>query len=210
MNQKNEYCMMFSNEEIIEYLIHPLEEYPQLDIRILGNDDIELPKNTEERIEFIALDGKTVNFAITFWDHKTSIYISDEDKAAYKLNPRVFNYTFNEEFMFIDENAKQYFCGCDTYRNVVYEGTLHSKTKKEILELFYEFILVLIGAKKILVEETIMSQEELQYPKCSYVVWLYNESGIKKRVQFENIQFIVNEETDRNFSDEDNWIPKHY
>ncbi|SYX81805.1 conserved protein of unknown function [Paenibacillus alvei] len=42
-----------------------------------------------------------------------------------------------EEFMFIDDEAKENIVSSHTYGNVVYEGNLRDKSHKEILELMY-------------------------------------------------------------------------
>jgi len=95
--------------------------------------------------------------------------------------------------MFIDDDIKENIRSSDTYHNVVFEGQLRDKTHKEILELFFKFITVLMGATKISIEEIVVSQETFQYPKCTYTVKLTNNSGIKNKIQFENILFSINE-----------------
>lgn len=102
-------------------------------------------------------------------------------------------FTFNEEFMFIDDYAKENIVLSDTYGNVVYEGALRDKNHKEILGLFSEFVTILIGAKNITVEETIILQDGWQYPKCNYIVRLTNTIAIKNNIRYNNILFLINE-----------------
>lgn len=179
--------MLFTNDEIIKYLIKPLERYSNLIIRISSSDDIELSMNTMEKICFVSFDGERENFAISFYGHQTSIFITDEDLTPQK------KYTFNEEFMFIDDNSKSYYTSGDTYKNIIYEGNLKNKTHKEILTLLCEFIILLNGAKSISVQEEVVSQVGFEYPKCNYIVRVRNESGIKSNIKYSNILFLINE-----------------
>lgn len=189
MNNLNEteFCMTFKNEEIRDYLIKPLKEYPYLNFRVLTSDGEEISGNSEEEISFVCFDGEIENFYIKFDGDQTSIFISDE------YIPKSNKYTFNEEFMFIDEINKQCYTSSDTSGNIVYEGRLRDGSHQEILELFRDFIVLLIGAKKIFIKETIVSQEGFEYPKCEYIVNIINDSGIKKNVRYDNIVFFVNE-----------------
>lgn len=184
---KDKYCMMFTNEEIIEYLIKPLKKYSNMRIRMSSADDVEVLENTIEKICFVSFDGERENFSISFYGHQTSIFISDQD-----LTPQR-NYTFNEEFMFIDDNNKQHYTSSDTYKNIVYEGKLKDKEHKEILTMFCEFIVMLNGAKSISVQEEVVSDKGFEYPKCNYIVKIYNESGIEESKSYENILFLINE-----------------
>jgi len=72
--------------------------------------------------------------------------------------------TFNEEFMFVDDDEKMNLCTCDTHGNVVYEGRLRGKTHGEILELLRKVVVVLMGAKKIEIESSSFPKEERKYP----------------------------------------------
>jgi len=54
------YCMAFTNEEIIKFLVNPLKKYSQLDIHLLSNDK-ELSDDDSEKIEEdIILTGKEI------------------------------------------------------------------------------------------------------------------------------------------------------
>lgn len=186
---KDVYCMSFTNQEIIEFLIKPLRKYSNIIIRISSSEDIELFEDTEEKISFVSFDGERENFCISFYNYQTSIFISDEDAVLQHKS------TFNEEFMFIDDDIKHQYTLSDTYKNVVYNGYLRGMTHKQILELFLEFIILLNGAKKILIEETVISQEGINYPECKYIIKIYNDSDVQKSVEYENILFLVNEIT---------------
>jgi len=172
---KGQFCMKFKNEEIIKYLAIPLEKYPDICIRMLSSESEEITSDTTKDIEWVCFDGDKENFYIRFIEHQTFIFV------------------LNEEFMFIDDDIKENIRSSDTYHNVVFEGQLRDKTHKEILELFFKFITVLMGATKISIEEIVVSQETFQYPKCTYTVKLTNNSGIKNKIQFENILFSINE-----------------
>lgn len=189
MNNLNEteFCMIFTNEEIRDYLIKPLKGYPDVNFRVLTSDSKEISENLEDEISFVCFDGEIENFYIRFDGDQTSIFISDE----YISKPN--KYTFNEEFMFIDDITKQYYTSSDTGGNIVYEGRLRDRSHQEILELFSKFIVLLIGAKKIFIKKTIISQEGFEYPKCEYIVNIINDSGIKKNVRYDNIVFFINE-----------------
>lgn len=187
MKKSDKFCMLFTNEEIIEYLVKPLNVESKLIIRMANSEDNEIFENIDEKICYVSFDGEKENFHISFYGHQTSIFISDEEKAPER------KFTFNMEFMFIDDIEKQYYTSSDTGGNVVYEGSLRDKTHKEILQLFYEFIMLLAGTTKMTVEENKVSQENGRYPKCNYIVRICNECSMKKSIKFDNILFITNE-----------------
>ena len=183
--EHDSYCMDFSNSEIEEYLLKPLRERMKISIH--------LPSGTSgncytepEKIECVYLDGEAGKFMICFYGHQMSIFISDETPPPERC------FTFNEEVMFIDDRAKEHIVSSDTYKNIVYEGTLRDKSHREMLELFYQVIAVLRGAESMAVEETVVSQVGWQYPKCEYKVRITNQSGISRIVRFENITFLIN------------------
>lgn len=172
--EDEKYCMQFSNEEIIEYLIKPLKKHYSLNIIVSSDEYEEILDYSREKIFDICFDKNNEDFHMMFYGSQTCIFI------------------LNEEFMFIDDVEKKNISGSDTYNNIVYEGNLREKTHKEILELMYEFIQLLIGTYKIVIEETVISQEGAEYPKCKYIVELFNDFGVKNKVEFENILFIIN------------------
>lgn len=188
MFKENGYCMKFSNKDIFDFLVKPLMDHPKIKIRILSGDEALLVDNVakDKPIDYVCFDGNVENFHISFYGHQASIFITDESSL-----PECGS-TFNEEFMFIDDNAKLNITSSDTYGNIVYEGNLRTMTQKEILELFREIILLLVGAMSISVKETVVLQEGCQYPKCDYVVKVKNESPLQIRKQVENIQFEIN------------------
>lgn len=182
-----EYCMIFTNEEISAYLINPLREYPNLIFRLLTSDGTEVSENSDEDISFVCFDGERENFYIRFDGGQTLLFISDEMPGP------ECKFTFSEEFMFIDDCEKEYIVSDETYGNVVYEGTLRDKTHKEILDLLCNIVILLIGAKKITVNETIVSQTRYHYVKYNYMINITNDTGIKKNIRYDNILFSVNE-----------------
>ena len=186
MYGNTEYCMNFNSIDICRYLVDSVKTY--CDVILLYNDDSQSRDYIKGKIiDGLTLDGDKENFTVSFYEHQTSIYIANEDSET----PR--DDRFNEEFMFINNHAKKNITSSYTFHNVVYEGALRNKTHKEILELINEFINILAGAKGIKVEETFVSQEGFQYPKNDYVIRIKNESGETKRIQKENILFIINE-----------------
>jgi len=186
------YCMEFTNEEIVTYLAKPLREKYNFEVHTLDEDDFLVDEFSEKQISCVTFDGKIkdTNFRIIFWGYKTSIFIDDETKV--KTNKKK-NFTFNEEFMFIDDDIRKSVGYDETYANIVYEGKLKNLSSKEILELFIEFILILNGTTKFEFEETrVLPMGE--YEKNNYVVKLSNNTSEKKQITIENITFIINEE----------------
>lgn len=189
MYNDEDYCMWFTNEEIEEYLLQPLRENTEIVIKLCSGIKKDFYSGLE-RIKCVFFDGNIENFSISLYGHQTSIFISDETPMPNR------KFTFNDEFMFIDDAAKEHIVSSDTQGNVVYEGTLKDRTHKEILFLLCEFVKILNGAKNIKVEETEISQEGWQYPKCKYVVKITNEKGIFQRINIENILFVINEKNE--------------
>lgn len=184
--ENDKFCMSFTNEDIKEYFIKPLSKHSNLNLRLLSTDGTELFNLLRDKITFVCFDGKRENFYIRFYGYLTAIFISDEELTPHR------KYTFNEEFMFIDDDAKEHIVSSDTHGNVVYEGSLRDKSHKEILALFCDFVKILIGAINIKIEETMISQEGWQYPKCKYVVNLAKNDEIHQKIEIENIIFIIN------------------
>ena len=166
--EKNEYCMSFTDEEIEEHFVKPIKSNTLLEVELV---------KSQNNFTSIALTYRPEVFSISFYGHQTSIFISGDD--------------FNEEFMFIDDYTKKDIVSSDTYGNVVYEGILRNKTKKEILELFLEFIKILNGCKKIVIKESVVTQDGFQYPKCNYYIAISNNTTFKGNVEFENITFNI-------------------
>lgn len=185
---KNKFCMSFTNEEIKEFFLKPLSKNSNLKFRILSTEGEEICEESKERITFVCFDGKKENFYIRFYDHLTTIYISDEESIPQR------KYTFNEELMFIDDDARMNYTSSDTFRNIVYGGNLKNRTHKELLTLFCDVINLLNGAKSIIVEEQFVSQEGHEYGKYNYIIKICKESEIKRNVKYENISFLINED----------------
>jgi len=128
---ENETCLDFANEEVMKYLIKPLEKHENLKV-ILGYDGFNQQRIMEhlkktlkkyenlkkalpyddfnqqqiepkKKITHITLDGQKSDFCITIYNHMIAIFI------------------LNEEFMFIDDEARKTHTSSDTCGNVVYK-----------------------------------------------------------------------------------------
>jgi len=177
MSEEIKYCMNFTNEEIIKFLVNPLKKYTQLDIRFLSDDDRELLENTTEKIEHVILDGDKQEFYLCFYDDLINLY------------------TPHEKFMFFDDRvSKDFKEGSDLYGEIFYEGILSNKTHKEILELLLQFVEILIGTTKVEVIEvkTTDKKDKDLINIVDFVIKIFNETGEKKQITIENITFIVN------------------
>ena len=45
---------------------------------------------------------------------------------------------------------------------------------------------------EIRIEESVVDQIGIHYPKCEYKVYITKDGKINKKIQLENIQFIIN------------------
>ncbi|OWA35218.1 hypothetical protein B9G55_11160 [Saccharibacillus sp. O16] len=164
---EDQYCMEFSNEEILDFLVNPLVENYNLPLKIFAKDQEEFNADTD-KIGHVFIDEER-DFFFSFLGFQTSLFI------------------FEEEIMFIDDIAKNNIVSSHTYGNIVYEGSLRGRTHKEILKLMYDISVLLLDVKKVDFEELRISQTGIQYPKCEYKVKLYSDSI--KNVYFDNIFF---------------------
>ena len=171
--KENEMCLEFTNEELMKYLVEPLQKYKNLEMVLeydcFNQEAVEL----KEKIVHIVLDGNKEEFFIIFFKHMIAVFI------------------LNEEFMFIDDKAKEYQTSSETFGNIVYEGNLRSKTHKEILKEVHDLVIILMETKQIVVEEKVVSQKGIQYPKCEYNVKLIKSNSVAKTIKFENISFNI-------------------
>ncbi len=170
----DELCMGFTNQEILDYFVTLIQNIPGLEIILSSYDTDNIPCNSDERIRHVSLDGIEENFFVSLHNHQISVFI------------------LNEEFMFIDDEAKKNTVSSDTYHNVVYEGYLRDKTHQEILSIVLKLLTILYGTEKIEIAEEIVSQNGVQYPKCNYIVKLTKSKEEKQEIQFENILFSIN------------------
>ena len=167
-----ESCMKFTNEELKKYLYDRFFEYPDLQIRCLSEDEVELDFDSSEKIETIVFDDKE-NIAIMFYGHQTSIF-------AYK-----------EELMFIDESGRNVYTSSDVQGNAVYEGDLREMSHEEMLYMFSEIILCFIDATDISITQ--FDAPEGKYRKYKwydphlFVVDVTNDHIAKKSNVYENI-----------------------
>jgi hypothetical protein len=105
-------------------------------------------------------------------------------------------FVLEEEFMFIDDEAKEDIVSSHTYGNVVNEGSLRDKSHKEILELMYQISSILVNVKELEIEERKVSQTGIQYPKCEYNVKLISDVIEKGSISFSNILFTFKDNLD--------------
>ncbi|SFI02111.1 MULTISPECIES: hypothetical protein [unclassified Bacillus (in: firmicutes)] len=166
---ETDWCMKFTNEEILKYFVEPLSMNSDVDIRVLSDDE-EIPKDSDKQIETVCLDGEKQELFINFLECQTSIFIMDT------------------EIMFIDDNAKKNYTSSDTAYNVVYEGNLRCMTHKEILEMLAEIISYCIGTYEIYVEEEKMDNlNHSSYQTFKYDVNLKANKSEKKKLNYNNI-----------------------
>ena len=198
---EDETCLEFTNEEVMEYLVKPLEKHDDfklflqyegfnlqkitehLQAALEGlkgsiimprfNDVCQQPIDSESRITHIGLDGPNGKFFIVHYGHMIAVFI------------------LNEEFMFIDDLYREMQTTSETQGNIVYEGELRSLTHKEILELIYKFVILLKDSKKITIKEEEQEDRGLQFPKCNYEIELLKDIANPEKVQIENITFLI-------------------
>ncbi|MEI4803208.1 hypothetical protein WAZ07_18305 [Bacillus sp. FJAT-51639] len=167
--QEAEHCMKFTNEEILRYFVKPLSMNPDVDIRIVSDDE-EIPGDLDKTIETVCLDGEREGFFVNFIGCQTSIFILDT------------------EIMFIDDKTKVNYTSSDTAYNVVYEGNLRCMTHKEILDMFVEIINYCIGTYEIYVqEEEIDNMNYNSYQTFKYEINLKVNKGEKKKLTYNNV-----------------------
>lgn len=173
---KNEDCMKFTNEEIKRFIIEPMGQYEDIQILLNSQDQENITLDSNKRIKFLNFDGEKESFYIAFHDYLTAIFV------------------LNEEFMFIDDFAKKGIPGCDTYKNVVFEGGLRDKSHSEILNIILRICLILKDAERISITEKIIVPETSDnYPVCDYVVDIFSRKMERQTIHCENITFRVNE-----------------
>ena len=160
-------CMNFSNDEIKSYLVNRLVNNDKLECRFYIDYEI-VPFNCKDNFEIIKIGQGEQEPEIHFYNDSASIFI------------------YNEEFMFIDDDARQYYTISDVYDCIVYEGKLREYSHKQILDLFYKLIRILHGATDI----TILKNPRLNqyhYPSYDYNVKITNNLQLKGTYQFYNI-----------------------
>ena len=104
---KDDYCMNFTTEELEKYLLQPIREKTEVVIK-LSTGDKKSFYSGNDKIKCIFFDGNSENFNISFYGHQTSIFITDETPMPNR------KFTFNEEFMFIDDYGKENIVSSDT------------------------------------------------------------------------------------------------
>lgn len=174
----NRCCMLFTNDEISAHLIAPLLQRPDVDLKILSQEDLEIDLTSAHPISFISFDGDQQNLFMGFFGHQTSIYVQ------------------NEEIMFIDEHAKYNYTTSDTHGNIVYEGAIRGLGNAGKLALFTEVVDCLIGASEVEVvaTEVAMESDYKKYPyyrSHTYEIHVKNSAPNRRTMVFENITIIA-------------------
>ena len=170
------FCMEFSNADILKYLVEPAEKNLGAIISIDTDREENASRETGDKIRSIGLDEED-NISVLFCDHLTALFV------------------LNEEFMFFDDDAKEYQTSSDTYANVVYEGTTQDKSHQEILTMIYELYTIVKDATEFKIEETVVRKVGFQYPQCDYVVHIKKDTNEESIIQFENIKFVINQQS---------------
>ncbi|GAV13702.1 hypothetical protein RQP50_24050 [Paenibacillus sp. chi10] len=176
VNSEGNHCMNFTNEEIMSYLVKPLKKHPNICVKALTLDEKEV-QDTNEQIRYVSID-EDKDCYFSFLGFQTSLFVLEE------------------EFMFIDDEAKENIVSSHTYGNVVYEGNLRDKSHKEILELMYQISSILVNVNELEIEERKVSQTGIQYPKCEYNVKLVSDVVDKGSIRFSNILFTFKDNLD--------------
>lgn len=169
----NEYCMKFSNEEIVSSFYLRFNKELRAEAMCLSKDGDKINFLSDEKIETIAFDKKE-NIAITFWGYQTSIY------------------AYEKEIMFIDEDSKGTYTLSDIYDNVVYEGKLREMSHEQMLDMFAEIILCFIDAKAVQVIQLDVPTEKgyksyNYYDPHMFIIDVDNGHVDKQSKTFENI-----------------------
>ncbi|MBQ3611909.1 MAG: hypothetical protein IJA01_06555 [Firmicutes bacterium] len=169
------YCMEFTNNEIKQHFVEYINEILSYKI------DIQFFASTYERID---ISGN---------DSVDTIAIEDGDLMIQFAKSRTSLFIFNEEVMFIDEEAKRYsYTTSDIYGNAVYEHNLRELDHKQQLNMFAEILLCFVNASGIEIHErAITGDVKNNYYYISelkeYVLEAKNTSAGKRTKTFGNI-----------------------
>lgn len=167
-------CMKFSNEELKKYMVDYLidNSWDCMQIRFLSEDGDDIELDSSEEIETIVLDGTDENLCIMFFDCQTSVFV------------------YNEEIMFIDDNAKGSYTSSDVYGNAVYEGKLREMSHEEMLHLFSEVILCFADATDVSITQSVAPENK--YKKYWYYTPHLFTVHVKKKGKAEQISVYEN------------------
>lgn len=168
----DEMCMRFSNDEIYEYFINPINKFIDFEVRIIFDDE-EIDIYGNKLIFDVLIDGDKEDYFITFFGFRTSLYF------------------FNEEIIFFDDNVKGDQTSSDTDGNVVYEGRLKDKTHKDMLSMFVEIYKILLGVDKAEIKFEPTGESYKYYDIYNYTILCKSKSGQKFEKRFSNILFVV-------------------
>ncbi len=160
--------MEFTNNEIKNYLTDRLKKDDNVNCEFFV-EDRHVDCNSKCNFEYIEIGQGEQELCIHFYNNSTSIFI------------------FDEEFTFIDDNAKQYYTISDIFDCIVYEGNLRKLSHEQILNVFYELIKLLNGTTSIKVSKKMISKQYEYYPRYNYNIKIVNNLQQNGIYQFDNI-----------------------
>ena len=102
-----------------------------------------------------------------------------------------------ERIWFVTEGYRDHMAHQDLQEEIVYGGPIEGKTPAEVLDLIYEMVCILAGAREVFHDE-IRPEEKWdtidfsEFDDCSYDVYVRNDHSAPYVRQFANITFYVN------------------
>lgn len=165
-------CMRFSNDEIYEYFVNPINELVGFEIDVLYDDEKKDAKGDRDICD-VVIDIETENRAIKFLNYRTSLYF------------------FNEEIVFFDDNVRDEVRYDETFDNVVYDGRLRDKTHIDMLSMFVEIFKILLNVDKVEIKFEPTSKNHTHYEIYNYTIVCKSKNNQKFEKRFSNILFIV-------------------
>lgn len=165
------WCLEFSNTEIKKYLIDRLED-DEIHCACIV-DDRYVGHNSIEDFECVTFDGERQEFFMNFYGNQVSLFVH------------------NNELMFIDDNDKKHYTISDIQGNIVYEGTLTNLSHKDILNLFYQMIVLFNRSEMMCFSSKLLCEKYENYPRYIYEIKITNPTVEAGVYQFANIQIEV-------------------
>ena len=184
------FCMEFTFEEIKELLITPLFQNKDINKFLDLSIEIYLDKNCNYiDIGILTLEIKVPpnsvssisRLLVDFNKHSTVIILE------------------REKIVLIDDIARTALAAADIYENIVYAGKLRDKTHKEILNIIYNIVCILLNninskTHKTIVKEINKPEKGTDFlPLYDYILDIKNDLNTSYHVQIENILFRINE-----------------
>lgn len=162
--QKGEYCMMFSIEDIQTEYIEKLKQFVNGQIQV----DYDGPDGT---IDYVTFECGANTFAVRFYGFETALYINEE------------------KLMLVDDWQRTRYTVDHLYGNVVYGGSLRTRTHKEILGLLLMLTRCFIGCSGFEVTEIPVRPTDCElYGGSAYRLVISNANVELEYMEFENIK----------------------